>query len=66
MAQRRQIRVSGGHEGRSERPARRYGATPNRCAPQSNDRLKPVLPSHFASETRMISASFRTIIERFA
>ena len=50
MPERRQIRVSGGLEGRSERPARRYGVTASRrltCLPRvSNDRLKPVLRRH--------------------
>ena len=30
MAKRRQVRVSGGLEARSERPAKRYGVTPSR------------------------------------
>ena len=43
MPERRHIRVSRSLEGEGERPARRYGVTPSRCATSRHDRLKPVL-----------------------
>ena len=43
MAQRRQVRVSGGLEARSERPARGYGEPEAGASKGKHDRLKPVL-----------------------
>jgi hypothetical protein len=64
---RRHIRASGGQDGRSERPARRYGVTPSRIGrlEGTHDRLKPVLHAH-PRTTRRRSQRPQSVISTFA
>ena len=55
MAQRSRRRVSGGLEGRSERPATGYGEPEAGAQETGHDRLKPVL-RYLSAYTRVISS----------